>query len=744
MKLPWQSTSLRSRIPALVLTGLMIVSSSASGQDWLEPDLRVDWSHAGLEGALPDVTDRVDFLKHGGVADGRTDNAPALQALIDSIDSDTVIYLPEGDYLFNSPVQILARPGDPAIILRGAGWDGSRLIFDIPESGWTGLLDISGERSGDPIAVVGELKKGSLSIEVEDASGIESGANLILSQDNNQKAMDTAHRGQMMPERHYESLKTWGKRSVGQFLQVTGKSGNTLFLKHPLNLTFDWGGATVQEIDACQNVGLENFSLVNKSNVNDLDSIQFSMAANCWVRGIHSYHTVRIHVSMASSRNILVSGNFLDNSFRHGGGGHGYGVVCSSYTNDCLITNNIFRRLRHSVMIKQGANANVFSYIYSFDGFQEGAIVAKDISVHGHYPFMNLFEGNVVQYVHCADYWGSAGPGNTFYRNQVTTVGIKLQDYSPGQIVVANEVPNDPFGLEVLTLGGGFRMKNHIAIHSSVADDPLAFANATQEDPPGKSGRNLPSSLYLESPPDFWPEGLAWPAFGPPAGFGIHQIPAQLRWETIADAHARPMGLPFLAVDWSLGWENYFWREGSQKLVVKNDCLAIDANKPSDATQGINSTLWSKVTLPDEFFLEAEVEIISADNESGFVGLIIKAGDPEEQHLFDTTKARISGEMEGLQALNGVFLPVVSTSGEASIKSLKGMPLTSSFDVPSIHSVSTIRIQILSKDGDLTLRLNGETVSKGKLGVLPNDGFFALVAHRAIVNWKSLEVMALR
>ena len=94
------------------------------------------------------------------------------------------------------------------------------------------------------------------------------------------------------------------------------------------------------------------------------------------------------------------------------------------------------------MMVHIGANGNVFGYNYSIEPYQNegGNWTPCDISIHGHYPYANLFEGNIVQEITVADYWGPAGPGNTFLRNRVEKEGITLEDSSNYQNFIGNEI----------------------------------------------------------------------------------------------------------------------------------------------------------------------------------------------------------------------------------------------------------------------------------------------------------------
>ncbi|MBM4395981.1 MAG: hypothetical protein FJ087_09850 [Deltaproteobacteria bacterium] len=69
------------------------------------------------------------------------------------------------------------------------------------------------------------------------------------------------------------------------------------------------------------------------------------------------------------------------------------------------------------MMVTTGANGNVFGYNYSRDPYRSETIndFSGDISVHGHWPFANLFEGNVVANVmaHGNNVKGTIRPSGT-------------------------------------------------------------------------------------------------------------------------------------------------------------------------------------------------------------------------------------------------------------------------------------------------------------------------------------------
>jgi hypothetical protein len=231
----------------------------------------------------------------------------------------------------------------------------------------------------------------------------------------------------------------------------------------------------------------------------------------------------REHVRINYSRNCEVKGSSFYDAHFHCGGGAGYGVMLSKHPTECLVYNNIFSRLRHSMIIKEGANRNVVSYNYSYDPvisdgrIQDGACFNQrvtsfpDISIHGHFSYMNLFEHNVVQAVHSADNWGPSGPGTTFFRNKVMSrYGMKISQASEQQNLIGNVVFYS------------------IKIDTSV-NDVYRYKNLEVR------GRNVPAksipltaSLYLDQKPDFY-GSQEWPSIDPNDP-GAASNPAFRRW----------------------------------------------------------------------------------------------------------------------------------------------------------------------------------------------------------------------
>jgi pectate lyase len=65
---------------------------------------------------------------------------------------------------------------------------------------------------------------------------------------------------------------------------------------------------------------------------------------------------------MRNSANIEIQGCYFHEAQNYGEGGHGYGVSIGVHSSSCLVENNIFKTLRHAMILSSGANGNVLGF----------------------------------------------------------------------------------------------------------------------------------------------------------------------------------------------------------------------------------------------------------------------------------------------------------------------------------------------------------------------------------------------
>ena len=463
-----------------------------------------NWESAGYSNNLSSPTIILDVTQFGATGNGTTDDADAIRSAIDSLHGMRgVVYFPPGNFLLKSGLDL-----PDSIIIRGATSDSTHLIFNL--NGAVGnAINISGSQSGVFTSVISGAERNSNKIVVSDPSNFTEGDYAELLENNG--SWDT-------------QPVFWADNSVGQILHLTRISFDTLFFDSPLRINYDSNLVIrVQKIIPAVEVGIECLKISREDNVASgvCINVFLNYAANCRIQGVESSLSIGSHIEADASTNITISGCYIHHSFLYDGvSTHGYGITLFAHTGQCLIENNIMKHLRHSFSLQTGANGNVIAYNYSTDPnrSESPANASADISLHGHFPYSNLFEGNIVQNIQIDQTHGPNGPYNTFFRNRVELYGIIISSGSvqnDSMTFVGNEVPNT-----------GFLMGNY----SLAGTGHFEFGNSIRGTltPPGTSP--LPdSSYYLLGPPPFWTSN-SFPSVGIPNAIGSGSIPAKDRF----------------------------------------------------------------------------------------------------------------------------------------------------------------------------------------------------------------------
>ncbi len=470
----------------------------------IPPSRMIDWS-PGIAAGIPEInTPEKNVLDFNADPTGVNDSKAAFISAINGLPiSGGVVFIPAGTYKIGSTITISKNN----VVIRGEGIGKTRIIVDFSGD----CFSIVTYSRGEWQSITSDIVKGTSQLAVPSASKFTVGDFAEIQQENDPVIMYT----------NPEWNQTWAENSVGQLFEIVSISGNLLKFKTSTHINFQNKlNIKIRPQKLIRNVGFENFYLEKKQAGGY--TFNFTNAAYCWIQNIESNHTRKSHVYFASCLGCVVRDSYFHHSFDYGGGGSGYGIECASHATDNLIENNIFNYLRHAMMVQLGANGNVFGYNYSINAVQgtgetnlNVGWTPPDISVHGHYAFMNLFEGNDIQEMGIGDYWGPAGPGNTYFRNRVAGEGIFYNDHSNFQNVIGNRT-------KLIKNEGNTSI--NLLEHGNVINSVVKW-NDTIPD------RNLPNSLYLKVIPSFQNE-KNWPTFGPDIPVGL-KLPAQIRYETI-------------------------------------------------------------------------------------------------------------------------------------------------------------------------------------------------------------------
>lgn len=462
----------------------------------------VDWSTVGHVGDFMDPSNIIDFVAAGGIADGVTANDLTMQTIIsNNVGTETTILFPEGNYLFNQQILLPSN-----FIIRGEAINTSKLLFDL-------------ETEVDCIRVLGNANLSGESI-VEDV--LKDTDYLIVANPSTFATDDFVY---LIDDDVAKVTNAWGAGTTGQICSIKAIEGDTIIFENKIRRDFLLNDIpNLRKMNLASNVGIENLTIERLDATNSQTSnISFEFSYNCWIKCVESINCNFAHFDASYSTNTEITGCYIHDAFDFGGGGKAYGVVLHFGTGESLVYNNVFERLRHSMLLQAGANGNVLSYNYSFDPFWTGVALpsnsAGDALLHGNYPYANLYEGNIVQQMIIDNSHGINGPHNTFFRNRAELFGLFMNTNpaSSSQNFIGNEIINEGtiLGLYVLEGTDHFEFSN----------------NQTGTIIPENSNNPTINSLYLDNTLDYYLSNSSWPPIGNQNEYNQFENEAKERFE---------------------------------------------------------------------------------------------------------------------------------------------------------------------------------------------------------------------
>lgn len=487
----------------LVLIALLFIVPGTFVNGQVVPAHRIaDWS---VSGANYDFSANqgsyIDVKSFGASGDGISDDFQAVLNAVNSFGgSRGTLYFPAGTYIINGSISL-----PDSITLIGESSGSTVLLFNAGENNHA--IKISGVSTGSFIPVLSGYQKNSNQLIISDASTFANGDMAELIQDG-----------------HQHMTSSWAMESLGQMLVVDSVSGNTLFLNQPIRMDYDSLLAPrLRRVNPRRAVSIECLKIERADQTNSSTAnIGFFYAYNCRVFGVESRFCNFAHVDIRVSSNITVRSSYFHEGHNYGSGGKAYGVCVNATSGSCLVENNIFRKLRHSILLQSGANGNVFAFNYSTEPHWTDVSLpansAGDIVLHGNYPYLNLFEGNIVQNIVIDDSHGKNGHHNTFFRNRAELYGIFMNNNPATDSVnfIGNEVTNTGALMGLYYLNG----QNHFQSGNNIRGTITPAGTGTLPD----------TGIFYNQAPSFWNIPDNFPAIGPPNAIGGSTIPARTRF----------------------------------------------------------------------------------------------------------------------------------------------------------------------------------------------------------------------
>jgi hypothetical protein len=413
----------------------LLVSGLAQAQT-IAPDRVTDWSDPGA-GVPFTAPVSVNILAFGADPTGVAACDAALQGALAALAGPGEVLFPAGQYRF---VQTIVLPD--SIILQGETDAGNTPLAQLllsPGNGADGIL-VAGTEQPIPASVTMLPTQGDRFIRVDQPGLFTPGDILRLNATDDSSLVND----------------WWGVGQSGQIVEVGPVTGDSLWFGKPLRRSYA-SAPQVLRLSPRRQVHLRCLA-IERQDATALQTVNvmFRNAVDCTMHGVDSHLGNYAHVDVFRSARITIESCHFKDAHAYNSGGSGYGVLVDFGSSDCYVHRNAFEHLRHSMLLQAGANGNVLAYNRSVDPYWVSypfpSDAAGDLVLHGNYPYMNLFEGNVVQNIVIDNSHDINGPHNTFFRNRAELYGIFMNTApaSNDQNFIGNQVTNTSSALHGL------------------------------------------------------------------------------------------------------------------------------------------------------------------------------------------------------------------------------------------------------------------------------------------------------
>lgn len=545
---------------------------SAQGQI-IPPVRRADWSNAGVEGGIPQVT-RIYTNVSPGVS------LTTLNNLIRACPSNQVVFMAAGQYTFAGPISFGQKAG---VVLRGAGPTQTKIAFNAHNGSANVVIgEETIDRVNPPSSQVknwtGGYAQGSTQLTLNSVTGLPSPGHLLN--------IDQLDDGVFVNSTTQEGCPYCGRgngaRTQGQRVRIVSVSGNTVTVDPGIYMpnyrssqnpqVWYW---TEPDTEMC---GLEDLSITSNTG-SGLFAIYISQAQNCWVKNVAINNSAQAAIETSLCKNIEVRHVTLGGL--QSATSQSYGVVwymCS----DGLMIDSIAHDITGAMNFGPQASGCVVAYnyftnlLYTPSSWNIAALASHDSHV-----CMNLVEGNYANTMYFDSIHGSASH-NTVFRNRLTgwqpgrtgnTISFVSEQYCRSNNLVGNVLGTPGYhthyacktqsecnsfsDTSIMVLGNGNAACGNgatpLAWDSNVAASTLVhgnydYVNKSQMWDSSISDRNVPASLFLASKPSFF-GNLPWPPVDPanPSSASPTNIPAGYRYIYGTDPATGPINQPPIA-----------------------------------------------------------------------------------------------------------------------------------------------------------------------------------------------------
>ena len=401
--------------------------------------------------------------------------------------------------------------------------------------------------------------------------------------------------------------------------------------------------------------GLEDLTLTQDTPdvefMIEMDGAQYS-----WVKNVEIENVQRRAMWVIDSLQNEISECYVHTGIAGYGRDRGYGILLDLHSSNNLVDDNTLSTIDGGgVMTAGGASGNIISFNYFHEILFDDPwwLIASPSINHAPHPKMNLWEGNIA-YKAEADIIHGSSSHNTIFRSQskgwmsetITTrnnaIEIAAKNYylnvigsmlgTPGKSNRYEVLPGQPYDdwsdYVIWALGVGSGVDDPNVAATLLRHGNFDYVTNSVIWDPAIPNHDLPASLYLSQPPDWWCQETPWPAIGPDVDGLVNDIPAMRRFEGVACLPVNALNLTARSADQAilLSWEvnvslpptttwtiDYVGSPGDQPPPI----TGLPADTRRFILSGLTNYTWYTITLAtDPSFLTDTVTAIPTDRMS--------------------------------------------------------------------------------------------------------------------------------
>ena len=486
------------------------------------------------------------------IGDGINDDTIAIQTAINMATNMQVIYLPQGIYKTTNTLSFWDKNN---LVLRGDGPEKTKILW----FGTAGDIISFGHNYnvyGD--GLIGSSFRGDTSITVSNGSKFAINDLIEIVQ-----YFDKGNTNMVDP--------IYGKK-IAQLAEIIAKSGNSLTISKPLYVDYVNTGPNGEYmiVNSYRNMsfcGIEDLYLERMNKIPG-NNITFTGAKYCWIKNVESVKCANWSICLKRCYRCEVRDSYIHGCW-YRTGNSGYGVTCYLYSTDNLVENNIFVKMRHSMITEGGGQGNVFGYNYATLNGDDGDTIdmQSDMCHHGAHPMWNLWEGNIAGCIRWDSTLGSSAL-NTALRNWCIARSETNQIYARWACdmeywAISNNIIGNVFGMlndkgvynfdlpksgkDVCVYRFGydqFKTNNNPVVQpSTFLHGNYDFITDTTNWDTSTQSYVIPQSLYLKEKPSFF-GNLPFPCIGSDLINKCTDNPAKIRYNNILNK-SKTLSPPF-------------------------------------------------------------------------------------------------------------------------------------------------------------------------------------------------------